>query len=730
MANSKKYIAEFEVNADGAITNIKKITDATDTTAGSINNLKTEIRELQKELANTDPQSKKYADLSLKIGQLKDQVNDAAEAIKANAGGAFENFAGNAGLVASRLSNLDFAGAASAVNGLADATKKLKFSELNKGAGDLGKGLVNLGKSLLTNPIFLIGTAILLIITNFDKLLNVFPPLTAAFEAIKATLGFIVNGIKAFTDAIGLTEFATADALDKSIAARDKAISDLDRQEKRAVLQAKKNGQDVTKIEEEYANKRIAKYNEIIAGAEKLTREGAKLTEDQVKAVQDAKNALDDIDLKKLEKEAEAAEKAREEQRKKEEEAQREREKAAQQAEAKARERQQRAEAARQEQLAREKAVTDTLKQQQEERYQSTLDATDKELRIMDLKYQKLVEQAGNNKTLQAQILQEQSIEQSAILQRAAQKEIDILKAAQEETRKIKAQQAIESIELEEQVSEELRQSKLSVEQQELDALRERYFERSQLLEQSGQSTAELTELYESQKKEIEDRYAQERKDKADSDAAEELEKQKQLTDAKLQIATQALGALSTLNEISTTETASKIADIDKQISNAQTDEQKKTLEKRRKVLEAEGKKAFERNKLIQIGQALIQTYQSATGAYASQMSVPTPDAPVRAAIAAGLAVAAGLAMVAKIQSTQYSSGGGGGGGGSSPSSPPPATSGNFASPISTNMVGNGVPQNFQNRPPQPTQAYVLAGDVSDAQNARSKVEDLARLTG
>lgn len=78
-------------------------------------------------------------------------------------------------------------------------------------------------------------------------------------------------------------------------------------------------------------------------------------------------------------------------------------------------------------------------------------------------------------------------------------------------------------------------------------------------------------------------------------------------------------------------------------------------------------KAAFEFNKAISIAQTIIETYKAAQSAYASQMTIPTPDAPVRAAIAAGIAIASGLARVAAIARTRFNtttaSGGGGSGG-------------------------------------------------------------------
>jgi hypothetical protein len=82
---------------------------------------------------------------------------------------------------------------------------------------------------------------------------------------------------------------------------------------------------------------------------------------------------------------------------------------------------------------------------------------------------------------------------------------------------------------------------------------------------------------------------------------------------------------------------------------------------------------------------------------------------------------------VAKIAKTQYTgkpSGGGGGGGGSVGGGMPSAGAPNAGvpqfNPINTDFLTN--------RPNQVTPSYVLAGDVANASEARSRVRDLARL--
>lgn len=114
--------------------------------------------------------------------------------------------------------------------------------------------------------------------------------------------------------------------------------------------------------------------------------------------------------------------------------------------------------------------------------------------------------------------------------------------------------------------------------------------------------------------------------------------------------------------------------------------------------------------KAAAVASATISTYSSANKAYESQLAIPTPDAPIRATIAAGIAIAGGLLNVKKILSVQTP---GGGGGGSVPS-PTAMTAPNF------NVVGasstNQLAQTIGNQQNTPVQAYVVSNDVTTAQ--------------
>ena len=141
------------------------------------------------------------------------------------------------------------------------------------------------------------------------------------------------------------------------------------------------------------------------------------------------------------------------------------------------------------------------------------------------------------------------------------------------------------------------------------------------------------------------------------------------------------------------------------------------------KKSEKQAKRAFQVQKAAQVASALINTYQSATGAYASQfLPVPDPTSPVRGGIAAGLAVAAGLVNVAKIASQKFEGGSQGGGGGA------PAGGGGggaqMAAPQFQTIGTSGVNQ-LATLQQQPTRAYVVSGEVTSAQSLdRNRVQN------
>jgi len=163
---------------------------------------------------------------------------------------------------------------------------------------------------------------------------------------------------------------------------------------------------------------------------------------------------------------------------------------------------------------------------------------------------------------------------------------------------------------------------------------------------------------------------------------------------------------------------------------------------------EEAAKKAFQRGQALAIAQTVIETYSAASKAYASQIIPGDPTSIVRAQIAAGVAIAGGLARLAVIESQKFdgnneSGGAGGSGSGGSVSgasntggssvlnpfggnqgfgstnvlpprlAPPSGGGGRFGETTGTDTGGVNTPV---------VRAYVLAGDVTDAQVADTKI--------
>jgi hypothetical protein len=138
--------------------------------------------------------------------------------------------------------------------------------------------------------------------------------------------------------------------------------------------------------------------------------------------------------------------------------------------------------------------------------------------------------------------------------------------------------------------------------------------------------------------------------------------------------------------------------------------------------------------KAAAIAQTTIDTYVAAQKAYTSQLIPGDPTSPIRAAIAAGVAVAAGIANVAKIIATPTPTpeGGGPGPAGGGPPTPAPIPSFNPEAALQGTVGGAEAPEQ-QTVTQQGTQstvvrAYVVDSEITSQQEATRKIENLASL--
>jgi len=178
----KNYVVSLTVDDSGAVAAVNQMTTALEKADTSTQSLKAQLRQMQQELQKLDIGSEEFQKLSIEAGKLKDQINDAAEAVRANAGNAFEGLRNNAGLLKDRLFNLDLEGVGQSFKGIAANIKGISFKEVQSGISALGSGLASIGKALLTNPLFLLAAAIGAAVAYSDELLSLVDGISAADE--------------------------------------------------------------------------------------------------------------------------------------------------------------------------------------------------------------------------------------------------------------------------------------------------------------------------------------------------------------------------------------------------------------------------------------------------------------------------------------------------------------------------------------------------------------------
>jgi DNA repair exonuclease SbcCD ATPase subunit len=230
-----------------------------------------------------------------------------------------------------------------------------------------------------------------------------------------------------------------------------------------------------------------------------------------------------------------------------------------------------------------------------------------------------------------------------------------------------------------EEFDEEYRLANLTKDQLEIESVSAKYFSLITLAEQYGLDTTAIKARQEAEINEI-DRKSKE----------EQMAREKQLRDQKVQAVQNGLSTIGSLAELFAGKS------------------------------KASQKKAFNVQKGVQIAQATIDTYKAATGAYSSMASIPTVG-PILGAVAAAAAVAAGLLNIKKISATKFDEGGGSAGAsaGGASASMPSVTTPEF------NIVGGNTANQLADLNAQPVQSYVVSSEVTTAQSLdRNRIQN------
>lgn len=206
--------------------------------------IKAELRDLKGAIADaTDPEQ--IAQLSARAGELKDKLQDANDAVTVFASGSkFEQVSNSLGGIKDSLMSLDFEEAQQKAQVFSKVIGNLNPADIAKGfkgfmgvLSTMGGAFVKLGVTILANPIFLLVAVITAIVVAIGFFLKKIGVLDAVLKAIMGPINAVIDGFKALTDWIGLTDYAaeenaakvkeTSEANIKNIQEQGKAREDL-----------------------------------------------------------------------------------------------------------------------------------------------------------------------------------------------------------------------------------------------------------------------------------------------------------------------------------------------------------------------------------------------------------------------------------------------------------------------------------------------------------------------
>ena len=706
---TQEMILKLSFDDEGTFTGLSDInqelakTDtATQALEKSTKTLKAQYAELKKQQDQMDPGTEKFAKLSVQMGELKDRMNDAADAVKGNTGPAIEGARASFGMMGEQMANLDFEGLGQSLNLISGNLARLKPEDISKGFKSMADAGINafkaIGKVIMANPILAIAGIIIAIAMNFDKLIKLFPGLEKSLKGIneeeRKTLDIakakaaasqkVYENVDKQSNILKQQGKSEKEILQIKLKALETAIADRKAQllitEKQAITQVEtaKRNREILEGIIRFLTAPIQILLSAVDGIAGMLGQESKLAEgftdlaagllidpdemeaELAKTIQENKDAIGTMenDYAGLQNSiADIDKKASDDKKKLNAEAKAEQDKLNEEAKQKA--------------LAEALTVDQRLQQVEKERADSRKSAIDKELDDL-LALQKTEEAKYRAAAKSEAEMQSLKIRHSQELQGVLEKYAKLEQAKLDEDKKKLQQQTQDLQKIIDAADERNIMQQYTKQQQELIANDVYYQQLISQAEAAGLATAALTEEQARKENEIKKKYR-------DEDAANRMANIQKGFD----MASLALDALSSLNE-----------------ATAKGDE-------------ASQRKTFERNKLMQKAQATI----AMAAGIVQQLAVPQDTLTGMNFVKAAAVAAAGIANIVKINQTQFTGG-----------SPPSTTN------LNTPTGGGNAPAidfsgaNIANNAPGGLETYVLAGNVANALEARQKIIDQSHL--
>ena len=671
---TQEMILKLSFDDEGTFTGLEDINqelaktdEATKAVEKSTKTLKAQYADLKRQQDQYDPGTEKFAELSAQMGELKDRMNDAADAVRGNTGPAIEGVRTSFGLMGEQIANLDFEGLSQSLDLVSGNLARLKPEDISKGLRSMADAGINafkaLGKAILANPLLLLAGVLVAIAMNFDKLIKLFPSLENALTGIDEQQRSIAKNAQAQADA-SKKAYDNSSLQENSLRLQGKSEREILQIKMKKLETSIKDAWVNLEIQEKQAESQIAasKRNaellkQIVRGALELSAVGLRMLAAPIDLVLATANKVSEtlgfgkitaINLNdEITKLTEAGSKMVTE--------------------------------LLIDPVAQEAELKASFDKQRNEVEQMTSDYQGFQLSIKKMdadakkERDKLAEDAKKDS-------QEATDEAKKLYKERRDAEIEA------EDAKFKAMQALQESAIEKEITAAIEASE----------------ELYKLAGEDAASEALIAENLAKQIADIQKKHADEEKaarEKQNEEnailAAKELADAKKLEEEK--------AALRMANIQSNFEMAGLALDALSSLNQAAA-----------KGDEASQRKTFERNKMIQKAQATI----AMASGIVQQLAVPQDQLTGMNFVKAAALAAAGIANIVKINQTQF--GGSGGGGGSNA---------NLNMPTGTNAPAvDFSAANLQTNAPGGLETYVLAGNVANALEARQKIMDQSYL--
>ncbi len=629
--------------------------------------IKTELRAVQDQMAGLDAGSDEFIKLSQKAGELRDRMKDVKEAVNSQAGPAISNFGNNLSIARGQLMELDLEGFSESIKRMGVNVASINFGMLKDGLSAAGSALVDIGATIITNPIMLLGGVLAGVVMYWDEI-------TAAIfktnQAQKLNAEITAEMNKAISGELVSLEKNKALLNDANLS-----------QEKRVAI--------INELKKTYPdylgniNAETISNDKLSAALSNVNK--ALFLKYEIQAREKTLQPLFEKRLQ-LENDLAAAEQARVENQNKIAKAQQEARNAG---------------AAAAYANYQEIEKIGNLETGQVEKIKADIDATSKlindsiaKISSTQLELDKFTVKS-NEKTKESTVKT-----QKETTKKVVDEKID--------RNKILAQYNQEQAEDDIALAAEVADKNAAMSQALTDKERERAIEKTEIAKTAYQELSKIDQEYVSDLLETSDKATQHQIENAKKLRDAEFEKR----DKILKLAQEGEAAIQAVGDAYF---ANKMAKIDRETVAGAA------------AYDALARKQFEFNKKMQLAGAIIDGAKAVNASLASSpVAIGVVPNPVGIASLAFVA-ATSIANIAKIASTQYQSSLQSGGGGSTPSVP---SGGAMSSPSGQSPAALNLSGLQGNVNTAPLQTYVLAGQVSNAQQAEFKIKNTASILG